>query len=681
MSKIKQRLEARQPLWVNWYVDDYIGGGASSEVYRLTERRFGQISAVKVISWNIKKMTACSTSAALSSLKEFRKRAESEIRVMYELQSCPYIVHCKNHDFWDYYDEDMNLVGFDVLIQMDYWSCLQELLFENGKALKESDVLKFARNITSALVAAHSKGIIHRDIKPENIFLDNMGNYLLGDFGVSKQSDNDFLSTTTGTRPFMAPEIYSRRKYDRTVDIYSLGIVMYMLLNNNRLPFITEQMNFNEAQEAVYERLSGKPIEPPAHGSEALKKIVMKCCAFKAEDRFSSASELLEALNGVVIGENDEFLGAVSRKPKIDIAPVRNDTAEATELITPAPEVSKPVPEVSKPAPEVSKPVPEVSKPAPEVSKPVPEVSKPAPEVSKPAPEANKPVDIIGRMDTGDVFAEPDRALENIASNPVIEETVAIFGQEENTPVPVYEKAAEPKKDVGAYVFDYNSLASEEDETGKARKKSGRIAVLAAIIAVAVITAGGAAIALITGGNLSSPSVSADSVIIGNQAYDIKSKAVILEDVDFTDSDLSELSRLTNLESLEIRSCSFEALSGNVKADNFKRLKSVYISDCKNNTAAFIGSLPDIYYAEVLSLADVSFEDGEQFSVDFNKFRKLKSLYLTDTVNVVMENYAGNKTLEKIVINNMSATNEECLEFVNSFENLKSYRVNDLSRN
>ena len=83
-----------------------------------------------------------------------------------------------------------------------------------------------------------SKNIVHRDIKPENIMVSEFGDYKLGDFGIARTMDHTTQATTVGSERYMAPEVIKREEYGKEVDIYSLGLVLYWMLNNRKRPFI-----------------------------------------------------------------------------------------------------------------------------------------------------------------------------------------------------------------------------------------------------------------------------------------------------------------------------------------------------------------------------------------------------------------------------------------------------------
>ena len=78
----------------------------------------------------------------------------------------------------------------------------------------------------------HNKGIVHRDLKLENILVSENGYLKVIDFGISKELENDDLVTDTvcGTAEYMAPEILSGENYNKTVDLWSIGIILYELI-------------------------------------------------------------------------------------------------------------------------------------------------------------------------------------------------------------------------------------------------------------------------------------------------------------------------------------------------------------------------------------------------------------------------------------------------------------------
>jgi hypothetical protein len=103
----------------------------------------------------------------------------------------------------------------------------------------------------------------------------------------------------------MAPEVYNNQPYGAKADIYSLGLVLYWLLNERRTPFLPlppAVPSSGEEDAARRRRFRGEPLPPPAHGSPALQRIVLKACAYAPKDRYQNAEELLRDLENLERG-------------------------------------------------------------------------------------------------------------------------------------------------------------------------------------------------------------------------------------------------------------------------------------------------------------------------------------------------------------------------------------------
>ena len=158
---------------------------------------------------------------------------------------------------------------------------------------REDEVLKLGFQIGQALLCAHRNQILHRDIKLENIFWDPRENcYKLGDFGAAKLTQNGSAETLIYSDGYGAPEIQRvlSENYDAAADIYSLGITLYLLLNNLKFP----GSDGYHAREIQYHPDFTFPA--PENASEAVTRVLRKMCAYHKYDRYGSMTEALTAL-------------------------------------------------------------------------------------------------------------------------------------------------------------------------------------------------------------------------------------------------------------------------------------------------------------------------------------------------------------------------------------------------
>ncbi len=240
----------------------------------------------------------------------FRSHVEditSEFRLMSKLKGCSNIVSFEDYSVVQH-DNDP---GYDVMIRMELLTPLPEYIYRHYEKEPITDALvrKIGTDICNALELCHECSIIHRDIKPQNIFVNAYGSFKLGDFGIAKTSDHTTRATKTGTFGYMAPEVYLSKPYNASVDIYSLGLVMYWMLNERRGPFLPLPPAVpkpSQNAEALDRRMSGEPLPVPKHGSEELKRIVLKACAFDPKDRYTNPTEMKRDLERLTIRTDTE---------------------------------------------------------------------------------------------------------------------------------------------------------------------------------------------------------------------------------------------------------------------------------------------------------------------------------------------------------------------------------------
>lgn len=288
--------QIKQPLWDNWYIEDEIGSGAYSSVYRIKAERMSRtdISAVKIAPIVPAENTLKDEEKKRRSLEERRDLAVNEADIMFKLKGCPYIVEYQEEDIRELYI-DNDLEGYYYLIRMEYLDCVTNLIKERRFDFSEENIRKLAFDIGSGICAAHSLEIIHRDIKLGNFFLAGNGTYKLGDFNISQKTRE--ARAFAGTPGYLAPEMYKARSdvnvsYTAKADIYSFGICLYQLMNDMYMPFEREM----EREKAIEKRLSGVPVPPPVKASSGFADIILRACAYNEAERYQSIKELLEDL-------------------------------------------------------------------------------------------------------------------------------------------------------------------------------------------------------------------------------------------------------------------------------------------------------------------------------------------------------------------------------------------------
>jgi len=220
--------------------------------------------------------------------KEQVRELAKEYTLTQELNSCKNVVAC--HDVQCVQHADG--IGWDIYIRMELLKPLKLVLSAD---YQEMAVLKLGLSLCNALLACQEHHIVHRDIKPENILVSDRGEFKLGDFGIAKVSEKTATGTMTGTMGYMAPEVANRWHYGAQADIYSLGMVLYWMMNRRTLPFLPFPPAIPTAaqrQEAANRRFAGEDFPPPVNGSRELKAIVMKACAFSTEERYQTVQEL-----------------------------------------------------------------------------------------------------------------------------------------------------------------------------------------------------------------------------------------------------------------------------------------------------------------------------------------------------------------------------------------------------
>lgn len=289
------------PIYNDWSVISTIGAGTYGKVY-LVERKtefFAEQAALKVITFTEDDFydvlgTDCTKEERDSLVQEYVQKmidqTHAEARIGSQLsRECINIV--KYRDFQVQRNQDGSKV--EIIILMDLLKPL--MAFWDSEIIREKAIIKLGIDICNALIQLEKHHVVHRDVKPSNLFVDEFGNYILGDFGGAILIDDerdDYGISRMGTLNYIAPEVYSNGTYTHSVDIYGLGLVLFRFLNNGFLPFTDKRKTFTflSNREAMERRLSGE-IPTLQIENKELSSCVIKAIHPDVEKRYCSAAE------------------------------------------------------------------------------------------------------------------------------------------------------------------------------------------------------------------------------------------------------------------------------------------------------------------------------------------------------------------------------------------------------
>lgn len=306
--------------WPDWNVVKKLGEGSYGAVYEIERERYGlrERAALKVITLpresgelNELYSEGYTDESIHTHYESYIKEIIKEYKTMKSLRGHSHIVDCDDYKVIPAEDG----IGWHIYIKMELLIPLPKVMLNRSNTIDDEFVTDMAEDICRALVVCNSRHIIHRDIKPDNIFVSDDGYFKLGDFGIAKTMEKMDFGTKAGTLKYMAPEVYNNKPYGDNVDIYSLGMVMYWMLNDYRMPFLPlppETPTSKQKEDASIRRLRGDAIPAPKNGSDQLKAVVLKACEFDPAKRYASAEEMLRDLEAISDPNNEVYVNTAS---------------------------------------------------------------------------------------------------------------------------------------------------------------------------------------------------------------------------------------------------------------------------------------------------------------------------------------------------------------------------------
>ncbi|CAD8067816.1 unnamed protein product [Paramecium primaurelia] len=239
-----------------------IGNGAFSQVYLGTYK--SRQVAIKVLD---------------KSVPSYCELFNREVEILEQLQHPNLVKYIASYETFD-----------KLYIIMDYveGSNLTELSKSN---LSEEMIKSIIKQLLIVLTYLHNKDITHRDIKPDNILVGLDGKVRLIDFGLSQQSESKISYDKCGTLLFMAPEMILKMPYLKSVDMWSIGIIQYLLYERKH-PF-----NYENLIESIQSYNVNFTIM-----DKSAQNFFKKCAAINPEARMSAEQALMHPW---ITGEGD----------------------------------------------------------------------------------------------------------------------------------------------------------------------------------------------------------------------------------------------------------------------------------------------------------------------------------------------------------------------------------------
>ncbi len=291
----------------HYEVLEQLGEGGMGRVYKAIDTRLGRTVALKFLAPH------------LVSNDESRRRFIREAKAAAALQH-PNI--CTVYEI-----DEVDGQTFIAMAYLDGQELSQEI--ESGP-LKIERLIELTEQVARGLQEAHGKGVVHRDIKPANIMVTTQGQAVLMDFGLAQLAHGGSKltkeGTSLGTSAYMSPEQTTGEKLDLRTDVWALGVVLYEMATG-QVPFQGHYEQailysiLNEPPEPITAVRTGVPPE--------LERIVNKCLAKRAGERYQTVSDLLADLSALKRGTESGVgtrpsSGSKDARPSIAVLPFEN---------------------------------------------------------------------------------------------------------------------------------------------------------------------------------------------------------------------------------------------------------------------------------------------------------------------------------------------------------------------
>jgi serine/threonine protein kinase len=287
-EKATAKVDLREVVLGDRYrLENLIGKGASSIVYRANDLVLGQDVAIKVLRRDGILAGELARTLAVSL------RDETRLAMKLSHPNVLRVFHYEQDGGWEY-----------VVMEFVVGENLNQVVHRRTRPiLSVREVASTGRLVLSALHHAHGLGVIHNDLKPGNLMVSRPGGIKVCDFGlarlntssVSGRSSESRLTTVAGTPAFMSPERIRGEPGDQRSDLYGLAATLYTLANGHT--------PFGDGEEAIHGHLE-RPFPSRSMLPQPLHDVLARAMAKSPDDRYSSAAEMVAAWTAAAAGQD-----------------------------------------------------------------------------------------------------------------------------------------------------------------------------------------------------------------------------------------------------------------------------------------------------------------------------------------------------------------------------------------
>jgi calcium/calmodulin-dependent protein kinase I len=230
-KKTKKDAEKSQSIEDKYDVKDLLGTGAFSEVrLAVSKERPNEMYAVKIIDKKALKGKEDSLDNEIKVLRRFSKSVKrSDHSGTDDKNEGQWLTHPNIVQLLETFEDKSKVY---LIMELVTGGELFDRIVQKG-SYTEKDAAHLIRQVLGAVDYMHEQGVVHRDLKPENLLYystDDDSKIMISDFGLSKIEDSGVMATACGTPGYVAPEVLAQKPYGKAVDVWSIGVISYILL-------------------------------------------------------------------------------------------------------------------------------------------------------------------------------------------------------------------------------------------------------------------------------------------------------------------------------------------------------------------------------------------------------------------------------------------------------------------